>query len=182
MNQAPAPSPAAVPPIVPTPTTSTIPPTPPAVGSQAASVGNWLKEVVAAALSAVIVGFTMYFMWKMFEAPDDIGENIWQHQSAILQVAVGFAGTITGYYFGRIPAERAAATAQQAANSAQQSLVNTSAAAQQAAANEKRIRTQVSDLRSQMSTSTPLGGGAASLDAAAFRTQVAERLDQILRG
>lgn len=181
MNQAPAPSPTAVPPIVPTPTASTLP-TPPAVGSQAVSVGNWLKEVVAAALSVVIVGFTMYFMWKMFEAPDNIGANIWQHQSAILQVAVGFAGTITGYYFGRIPAERAAASAQQAATSAQQSLVNTSAAAQQAATNENRIRTQVSDLRKQMSTNTPLGGGAASLDAAAFRTQVAERLDQILRG
>lgn len=157
-------------------------PAQPAVGSQAASGGNWPKEVVAAALSTVIVGFTMYFMWKMFEAPDNVGQTLWQHQSAILQVAVGFAGTVIGYYFGRIPAERAAATAQQAANSAQQSLVNTSAVAQQATTNENRIRTQVGDLRRQMSTNTPLGGAAANPDAAALRIQVAERLDQILGG
>lgn len=176
MNQTPAPSAA------PTRQTGPAPAPPvPTAGSNGGS-GNPFKEAVSAALSVVIVGFTMYFMLKMFEAPDDVGSTLWQHQSAILQVAVGFAGTITGYYFGRIPAERAAATAQQAANSAQQGLVITSAAAQQATAKENRIRTQVADLRSQLSTNTPLGGSAPSQEATDFHAQVVERLDQILRG
>ena len=76
----------------------------------------------------------------------DVDSTLWQHQSAILQTAVGLAGTVPGYYFGRIPAERAAATAQHAANAARWSLVSTSALGQQAMTNENRIRSQVSDL------------------------------------
>lgn len=158
------------------------PPTPAPAAGQQIGQANWPKEAVSALLSVAIVGFMLYFMFRMFEAPDGVGSTLWQHQSAILQVAVGLAGTVTGYYFGRIPAERAAATAQQAANSAQQSLVSTSAMGNQAMTNESRIRSQVSDLQRQMTTNTPLGGGMPAQDGAALRAQVAERLDQILRG
>lgn len=171
-----------------TPTSSSVtPPQPPQIPAPVPAVvpplvgsGNWLKEYVAASLSIVIVGFTMYFMFKMFEAPDNVGQALWQHQSAILQVAVGLAGTVTGYYFGRIPAERAASTAQQAANTAQQSLANTTVLAQQATANEDRIRTQVNDLRRELST--PLGGGAAGAEVKDLIAHVDQRLNQILRG
>ncbi len=164
------------PPQIPAPVPHAVPPS---VGAQVAA-GNWLKEYVAAVLSIVIVSFTMYFMFKMFEAPDNVGQALWQHQSAILQVAVGLAGTVTGYYFGRIPAERVASTAQQAANAAQQSLANATVLAQQATANEHRIRTQVNDLRRQLST--PLGGGAAGAEVKDLIANVEHRLDQILRG
>jgi len=141
---------------------------------------NYWKEAVASILSIVIVGVTLNFLWRMFAAPADISEALWQHQSAILQVAISLAGTVTGYYFGRIPAERAATSAQQAANSAQQNLANTTAVAQQAQTSEQRIRDRVNDLRRQIS-STPLGGGATGVDPA-FRTHVMDRLDDILRG
>ena len=141
---------------------------------------NYWKEAVASILSIVIVAVTLNFLWRMFAAPGDVSEAVWQHQSAILQVAISLAGTVTGYYFGRIPAERAANSAQQAANSAQQNLASTTAVAQQAQTSEQRIRDRVNDLRRQIS-STPLGGGAGGVDPA-FRTHVMDRLDDILRG
>lgn len=136
-----------------------------------------LKDYVAAALSVAIVGLMLYFLFIMFGGTG-ADKEVWERQSAILQVAVGLAGTVTGYYFGRIPAERAAATAQQSATSAQQSLVSTAAVAHQATTNENRIRSQVGELRRQVSI--PLGGGAEGGDVLAFRAQMSRQLDQIL--
>lgn len=141
---------------------------------------NHWKEFVAALLALAIVGVTVIFMLKMFGAPADVSDALWQHQSAMLQAALGLAGTVTGYYYGRIPAERAAANAQQAANNAQQNLAGATAVAQQAQSSEQRIRDRVNDLRRQIST-TPLGGGAAGVDTA-LRMQLTDRLDDILRG
>ena len=107
-------------------------------------------------------------------------DTVWQHQTSILATAVSLAGTVTGYYFGRLPAERAAATAQQAATSAQQSLGGATALAQQATANETRIRTQVGSLHAQIST--PLGGGIEGAADSMLRSHVQQGLDQILRG
>jgi hypothetical protein len=142
--------------------------------------GNLWKEVIAALLAFAIVGVTVIFLMKMFWAPADVSDALWQHQSAMLQAALGLAGTVTGYYYGRIPAERAAANAHQAANNAQQNLAGTTAVAHQAQTSEQRIRDRVNDLRRQIST-TPLGGGEAGVDAA-LRTQFMDRLDDILRG
>ncbi|MBM0103248.1 hypothetical protein JM946_00765 [Steroidobacter sp. S1-65] len=130
-----------------------------------------LKEYVAAVLSIAIVGFTLYFMWGMFGRVHDdaIKEGKWNQQSAILQLAVALAGTVTGYYFGRIPAERAATASQQAA-------ATSNALARQAAAKEARIRDQVRDLRLQI----PSANGKESLDANALRN-LEVRLEEILR-
>ena len=143
------------------------PPSPPVPAPAAQSDG--LKEYIAAALSIAIVGFTLYFMWGMFDGAQEISEGKWKQQSAILQLAVALAGTVTGYYFGRIPAERAATASQQAAASS-------NALAQQAAAKEARIRDQVSDLRRQVLSST----GAETLDGNAMR-KMEVRLEEILR-
>jgi hypothetical protein len=113
---------------------------------------SWIKEGFSALLSLGIVLFTLWSMWQMFEQPADVTQVVWEHQSSILQIAVGLMGTVTGYYFGRIPAERAAATAQKAANDA-------TAAGQQALDDNKRMRTLVGDLHQEVSPGTPLGGG-----------------------
>jgi len=164
-------------PALPAATGSVLAPVPGSVA--AAPGGNGLKEWVAAFMSIMIVGATFYFMLKMFQQPGTVDGTLWQHQSAILQIAIGLAGTVTGYYFGRIPAERAAANAQQAANSAQQGLVQATGIAQQATASTVRIRTQVGALRTQLST--PLGGGSTEQDTEGQRQYVAGRLDDILR-
>jgi hypothetical protein len=148
-------------PVVPPP--STVTPQPP----------SELKEYVAALLSIAIVAVTLVLLWRLFKAGDS-----WEQQSSIVQLVVGFTGTVTGYYFGRIPAERAATNAQQAANTANQSLLSTAAVAQQTAANEQRIRSQVAEVRRQLST--PLGGGAESTDVTAYRVHVSQILNRIV--
>lgn len=140
--------------------------------------GDRLKEWVAALLSTSIVACMLILLCIMFVEPNWIDPAAWQHQSSMLQIVVGFAGTATGYYFGRIPAEKAAATAQQAASTAQASLASTSALAQHASESEQRMRTQVGDLRDHYAT--PLGGGAEG-PADPARATVAYHLDQILR-
>lgn len=142
---------------------------------------NWaLKEVVGSLLSLAIMIVTLGFLVCMFRADANVADTVWQHQTSILATAVSLAGTVTGYYFGRLPAERAAATAQQAATSAQQSLGGATALAQQATANETRIRTQVGSLHAQIST--PLGGGTEGAEDSMLRSHVQQGLLQILRG
>ena len=145
-------------------------PLPPNEGSAMPSTHDALKEYITAALSIAIVGFTLYVMWQMFGGGSEIAEGKWKQQSTILQLAIALAGTVTGYYYGRIPAERAASAAQQSA-------AKSNALAEMAAANESRIRNQVADLRRQVATPT---GAAIATDASTVRRQVEERLDDIL--
>lgn len=144
---------------------------------------GWLKEVVAAALALGIVAFTLWAMYTMFMANAEIKDGQWQHMSSVLQVAIGLAGTVTGYYFGRIPAEKAAQAATKALNESQTRVA-------QAETNETRIRSQVELLRKKYGTpvgGTPLGGaaaaaagGAAAADADALRAQIALELQSIV--
>jgi hypothetical protein len=138
------------------------------------------KEYVAALLSIAIVGFTIYCMLKMFKAPENISDTLWQHQSTILQVAIGLAGTVTGYYFGRIPAERAAANAQQTANNAQQTVASATSLAERTSSEATRIRTQVNEVLKTVRTPTG-GGGVRGLEGD-VRVDIAQRLEDILRG
>lgn len=121
-----------------------------------------LKEWVAAILSFAIVGLTLYVLFTMFDAPDMAKEQ-WERKSAMMQIAVSFTGAVIGYYFGRLPAEKAAAAAQQNAN--------------QATANEGRIRAKVAEVRRQISTMTPIGGGAETAEA--YRTRVTQVLNTL---
>lgn len=123
-----------------------------------------VKEWVAALLSFAIVGFTLYFLYTMFGTPEVKNEQ-WERQSAMLQIAVSFAGAVIGYYFGRLPAEKAAAAAQQSAN--------------QASVKEGRIRAQVAEVRRQVSTTTPTGGGAAETTEA-YRARVISLLNTLV--
>lgn len=131
-----------------------------------------IKEWVAAVLALSIVGFTLWAMHGLFTAdPTKSSANM----SSILQAAIGLAGTVTGYYFGRIPAEKAAQQANQAAGQA-------NAATQRARVDEARIRAQVSAVRQQFRT--PVGGAATAPEASAstgeaMRRHIIEQLDQI---
>lgn len=141
---------------------------------------NWaLKEVVGSLLSIAIMTFTLGFMAIMFLASATVEDKLWQHQTSILAMALSLAGTVTGYYFGRLPAERAASAAQQALTSAQQNLGGATAIAQQASANASSIRAQVGTLHAQIST--PLGGGLEGAEDSMLRSHMKQGLEQILR-
>jgi hypothetical protein len=134
------------------------------------------REVVAASVALGIIGVTLYFLLQMFFAPANIDPVLWQHQSSVLQICLALAGTVTGYYFGRIPAERAAASANQA------SAAN-AARANEATVAKNRVLAQVRDLHTEVVPSrSPLGGSAPGAASEDVRTEVARRLEQILQG
>jgi NhaP-type Na+/H+ or K+/H+ antiporter len=74
-------------------------------------VEQLLKEVVSAVIGLTLVAFTVYFAVR---AADLAGKGAVQKDTKdVLQVMVGLAGVVLGYYFGRIPADARAAQAQE---------------------------------------------------------------------
>jgi 4-amino-4-deoxy-L-arabinose transferase-like glycosyltransferase len=140
------------------------------------SFASNLKEYVAALLSLAIIAVTVCFLFRVFSSTGTPEDQ--KRQSAVLHAALALAGTVTGYYFGRVPAERAAANAQQSASNTQQALVTTASVAQQATAAEQRIRAQVGDLRRTLTS--PIGGGAEGADVTAYRAQIIKHVERIL--
>jgi hypothetical protein len=68
-----------------------------------------LKEAVTAILGVALVAATITLaVWTAFLA----GDTRMQDMKDVLQVMVGLAGVVLGYYFGRIPADARAAQAQ----------------------------------------------------------------------
>ena len=91
-----------------------------------------LREVVSALLSAAIALAAMYMLWRTFGVagepiplvdgkPNPGLTDAYQRQKDILLIAMGLLGTVTGYYFGRVPAERGADAARQAQKTAEKS-------------------------------------------------------------
>jgi hypothetical protein len=86
-----------------------------------------LHEIVAAAIAAVIVVMTLYMMVKTFDAGgttfDDktaqLQRDAYERRKDVMLYALSLLGTVTGYYLGRVPAERRADSAQAAADSSQ---------------------------------------------------------------
>jgi len=74
------------------------------------------KEVVTAAIALAIVTTLIVFLWNAFfsNPKDTLGET----QKYVIGIILSLAGTVTGYYFGRVPAEKHADTAQRAADDA----------------------------------------------------------------
>jgi hypothetical protein len=72
------------------------------------------KEIVTAAIALAIVTSMIAFLWMGFGKGKDLEEN----QKYIIGIALSLAGTVTGYYFGRVPAEKRADTAERAENEA----------------------------------------------------------------
>jgi len=74
--------------------------------------GAFLREISVTVLSAAIAGVTLFMLVMCFSS-DATGTAL-TNQKDILSIAMGLFGTVTGYYFGRIPAEKAADAAKTA--------------------------------------------------------------------
>jgi hypothetical protein len=72
------------------------------------------KEIVTAAIALAIVATLIALLWWGFIKGDTLGDN----QKYIIGIVLSLAGTVTGYYFGRVPAEKRADTAERAENEA----------------------------------------------------------------
>jgi len=140
-----------------------------------------LKELVAAALSLAIVGFTIYLMNSIFVGgkPPDAA------QMAILQSITGLAGTATGYYFGRIPAEKSAKIAQDTVATAQGIIANSAASAAasgaeaaKTASDNQRIINQINALRGDLGT--PTGGAKTDISGNDSVEEIRRRLTNIV--
>ncbi|WP_143002950.1 hypothetical protein [Nitrosospira sp. Nsp1] len=161
-------------------TNNTPPVNPPEPNPLAPTVNNfvdWPKELVAALLAIAIVGMTLILLWNMFFSPAGVDPALWQHQSTVIQTCLALAGTVTGYYFGRIPAERAAASANQA------STVN-ALRASDAIATKNNMLGQLKDLKTQLQPGgSPMGGsGRQNPTPDEVRAVVVWRIEQIIGG
>jgi hypothetical protein len=81
---------------------------------------NWgqvLRELVTTVISLLIVGLALFLLWDVYCGAKTTANTL-DRQKEILSLALGLLGTVTGYYFGRVPAERHADTARDAARRA----------------------------------------------------------------
>lgn len=76
---------------------------------------TYIKEGVTAGLGVIIIIATIILMWPSLSSGDTTKLPMAQGIFAILG---GWGGVVLGYYFGRIPAEKASDTANQAADKA----------------------------------------------------------------
>lgn len=93
---------------------------PAAQAALAAKAPTWLvvlREVTTTFIAIVIVIVSMRMVWLTFNESVD---PAFQRMKDILLLALPLLGTILGYYFGRVPAERRAEASEQKASAAQQ--------------------------------------------------------------
>lgn len=74
--------------------------------------GSCTREISVTLLSAAIAGVTLYMLVKCFWSA--ASGTAFTNEKDVLSLALGLFGTVTGYYFGRIPAEKAADAAKTA--------------------------------------------------------------------
>ena len=73
-----------------------------------------MKEAVCAILAFAIIGGTLLLLWPPLSGPTHDVEAA----QGIFSILGGWGGVILGYYFGRLPAERVAARAEEKAEEA----------------------------------------------------------------
>jgi hypothetical protein len=89
--------------------------------ARARACQNWghiLREIVTALIGLAIVSLALFFLWDFYYAK--VSADTSAQQKEVVHAALGLLGIVTGYYFGRVPAERHADTARDAANAAQE--------------------------------------------------------------
>lgn len=128
------------------------------------------KEIVTALLSFAIFALTGYMLVTLFLHGGGTDAE-YQRSSGLLNVVIGFAGSVAGYYFGRVPAENRAAAAEANAKQSQD-------AAAHATADTAKVRGLVANLKASITGGPPSGGG----DAAAAHAEIVAALDRILAG
>jgi hypothetical protein len=78
-----------------------------------------LRESVPAVIALAILAVALWMLVDVHHLPKGEGD-VYQREKDILFLALGFLGTVTGYYFGRVPAERHADAARVVASAAQE--------------------------------------------------------------
>lgn len=77
-----------------------------------------VKEGVTAILGILILVFTLVLVFKTFELIGNPDKTQLAAGKDILQILLGLAGVVLGYYFGKVPADAQAARARDEANAA----------------------------------------------------------------
>ena len=107
----------------------TVDPPPP---GPAPTLRSWppdLKEITTTVIALVIVGITIWMFYHCFPSAGDFhpakdqpsfDTDAYTRAKDILGFALGLFGTVTGYYFGRVPAEKQADAARHSADVAKQ--------------------------------------------------------------
>ena len=76
---------------------------------------TWFKEIVTASLGIMIIVGMFLLLWPLLNR----GTPDITNAQAIFSILGGWGGVVLGYYFGRIPAERAATKAEAVASVAE---------------------------------------------------------------
>ncbi len=98
------------------------------------------KEIVTAILGVMVVGYTLYLAVKTFGFA---GDTKMTDAKDVLQIILGVAGVVIGYYFGRVPADARAAQAQEQANAATAQAEQVSAQSQAAADKVEQVMDKI---------------------------------------
>ena len=106
------------------------------------------KEIVTAILGVLVVSYTLYLAVKTFGYA---GDAKIKDAKDVLQVVLGVAGVVIGYYFGRVPADARAAQAQEQANAA-------TAQTEQVNAKAQEMSNQVEQVMNKITPAAATGG------------------------
>jgi hypothetical protein len=151
------------------------PPTSPKTSPETSSTDSTsleIREYIAAAIGAALVGVTLVLLVWTYQAAgvvNNFNAEAFGRQKDILLLALGFLGTVIGYYFGRLPAEQQANASRKQADAATN-------AAQKAKEDKHKAGQLISDaIKKVEQKSSNLEGGTPPNDA--LRTlREAERL------
>lgn len=147
----------------PTPTDAGAVREPPDAGGAKDPQITWLKELITAFLGLAIAAIALWMLIGTYvtasERPEltagdlenralyDARERVRLEQRSgqkdVMLVAIGLFGSVIGYYFGRVPAEKRADRAESAAQQAQATVtdaVTNASVAEERAAGEKQLR------------------------------------------
>jgi hypothetical protein len=120
-------------------------------GAVSARATPWLKEGVASVLALAIAAVALVLLVLTFISAKNNGTGAvaaFGRQKDVLQFILPILGTVIGYYFGRVPAERRAEVAEQSASGSQKQAES----AQQTAARADAERTAVQFREQQVRT------------------------------
>src|SRR4051812_12876102 len=108
--------------MAPTSTSGETPQTSAAAVPPGDSWSQWFRELIAALVSVVILILAAWMLFETFEVgrskfgvDDKLALDAYSRMKDVLLYVLGFLGTVTGYYLGRIPAEKQADKALQSA-------------------------------------------------------------------
>jgi hypothetical protein len=84
------------------------------------SFGQIVRETVTALLALAIAFVALWLLYDVHGVLKTGKPDNYDQHKEVLLLALGLLGTVIGYYFGRVPAERHADTARDAAKAAQE--------------------------------------------------------------